>query len=207
MARVEAPGFRSERGAEYYQDAAFGAIRLAPEYIEFLTWKHGKDRAFADLSSGVRAQTLRYLDLLTFEPLAFDLRRIEALALRAPTEVLIPQPAMFIAQKALSRPERAPAKQPKDLAYIHDVAVTTHSELATAREVLRRAARRRHDWSRWIAHGLRDLEKLFATPVSIGPHEVRSVYRDVMPPASIPGPAAISTVILEWLAGVRSRAD
>jgi hypothetical protein len=205
LARVETPGYRRERGAEYYQDASFGTVRLAREYVEFLTWKRGKDGAFADLAGGIRVQTLRYLDLLTFEPLTFDLVEIAALALQKRTEVLLPQPAMFIIQKALSRAGRAPAKQPKDLAYIYDVVVTTHAEVSEARDVIARAIKHRHDWHRWIGRALRNLELLFASADAVGPHEVRSVFHGLMPSESIPGPRAISTVVLDWVAEVRAK--
>ena len=92
FAPFEAPGYRDAPGALYFQDRGLGTTKLATSYIEILAPMRGKPRAFIEPQKGLRAQALRYLDLLAHEPIEIDLQEIDDLEIETPHRVKRPSP-------------------------------------------------------------------------------------------------------------------
>lgn len=70
--------------------------------------------------AGVTAQKLRHLDILLKHPWRVGLGASVGVPLTAPTEVQLPNPVSFIAQKMLIQKRRLPEKKAQDALYIHD---------------------------------------------------------------------------------------
>lgn len=70
--------------------------------------------------AGVTAQKLKYLDILFVRPWRIELTRDHGMPLSKASDVLVPNPACFIAQKLLIQRQRPAEKQAQDTLYIHD---------------------------------------------------------------------------------------
>jgi Nucleotidyltransferase len=70
--------------------------------------------------AGVTAQKLRHLNLLLMHPWRVGLGASVGVPLAVPTEVQLPNPVSFIAQKLLIQKHRPPDKRAQDALYIHD---------------------------------------------------------------------------------------
>ena len=76
----EAPGYRGQPGAQAFQDAAYGTSRKARTFVEFLAPLQGRgDKGLLEVQRGLRAEALRYLDILAFEPLVLHAPEIPEL--------------------------------------------------------------------------------------------------------------------------------
>jgi hypothetical protein len=178
----EAPGYRGQPGAQAFQDAAYGTTRKARSFVEFLAPMQGRgDKGLLEVQPGLRAEALRYLDILAFEPLVLHASAIPELGVHTPSRLRIPQPALYVAQKILARRSgRHPNKQRKDLAYVFDVAALSQPLWANQGEVVKRAAAEDVAWRRWLARAGRDLRDLFAAPTADGPVHGSRIFRDIM---------------------------
>lgn len=180
----ERPGYRDHPGAICFQDRAVGSSRRAPNYIEFLAPLRGRGgKAWVEVQPGLRAEALRYLDLLAFEPVEIMLDGAPELTLSTAVHVRVPQPVTYVAQKILARSSgrlsRA-EKAAKDLAYIFHAARISRQRWDSQRDILNRAAREGDDWKRWIERARRELEVLYETTTASGPVEAGRIYRDLM---------------------------
>ena len=92
LAPFEAPGYRGARGAVYFQDRRHGTTVLATSYVEILAPLRGQPQTFLEPQKGLRAQALRYLDLLAHEPIEIDLQEIDDLEIETPHRVKRPSP-------------------------------------------------------------------------------------------------------------------
>jgi hypothetical protein len=186
LVAFDTPGYRDQPGTQCFQDASHGTERKAPNYVEFLAPLRGKgERAIVEIQpGGVRAEALRYLDLLAFEPIELDAATIPELEVQAPCRVRVPQPALYVAQKILARSSgRATRidKSAKDLAYTYDVAALSRPLWDEQAAVVARAANESPEWKAWLARAGRELRHLFATPESEGPVSAARVFRDLDP--------------------------
>ncbi len=184
LVEFESPGYHGRPGAQAFQDAAHGTVRKAPTFVEFLAPLLGKgEKALVEVQPGFRAEALRYLDLLAFEPIVLQVRDVPELGVDAPSRVRVPQPAMYVAQKILSRSSgrlTKAHKAAKDLAYVFDVAVLSRPVWDSQRAVVARAAAADKTWRTWMARAGRDLRSLFETPASEGPVAAARMLRDLM---------------------------
>jgi hypothetical protein len=95
-------------------------------YVEFLAplvggeVKRGGRADVTTIVGGVTAQTLRHLDILLMAPWQVTLASGSGFPVARPTVIQIPNPAAFMVQKILVLGKRMPAKQAKDLLYLHD---------------------------------------------------------------------------------------
>jgi hypothetical protein len=105
-------------------------------YAEFLTPLLGSGRKRDGSSdetvarAGVTAQKLRYLDLLLLHTWAVGVGADVGVPLTRPTEVRLPNPVSFIAQKLLIQSSRRSDKQAQDALYVHDTLQLFGSGLA-----------------------------------------------------------------------------
>ena len=178
----EAPGYRGQPGAQAFQDVGYGTVRKAPTFVEFLAPLRGRgDKRLLEVQPGLRAEALRYLDLLAFEPLVLQAAHFPELAIETASRLRVPQPALYVAQKILARRSgRHLGKLGKDLAYAFDVAVLCEPLWASQREVVKRAAAEDVEWRTWLARAGRDLRTLFDAPTADGPVHGARIFRDMM---------------------------
>jgi len=112
-------------------------------YAEFLVPLRGSRRTRRgrlDVTvgiAGLSAQKVRHLDMLLVEPWVVRLSNNEGVPVPSPLDVMIPNPASFIAQKILVRKDRARDKQAQDALYIHDTLELFGGELASLRTLWR----------------------------------------------------------------------
>lgn len=186
LTAFEAPGYRGQPGGQAFQDAAHGTTRKAQTFVEFLAPLRGRgDKGLLEVQAGLRAEALRYLDLLAFEPLVLQAADVPELGVETTSRLRVPQPALYVAQKILARRSgRHPDKLGKDLAYVFDVAVLSQPLWANQVEVVRRAAAEAVERRRWLARAGRDLRTLFAAPTADGPVHGARIFRDLMPGAA-----------------------
>jgi hypothetical protein len=182
----ERPGYRNEPGAVCFQDrnAEVEAGKRSSTYLEFLAPLRGKgDRPVVQVQPGLRAEALRYLDLLAFEPLTIELQNAPELALSKPIRVRVPQPGTFAVQKILARSSgrlSQPEKAAKDLAYVYLAARVCRPQRQAQRELFERAALHCAEWKTWLQRAEREMSALYASPICPGPVEAGRIYRDVM---------------------------
>lgn len=193
------------RGAQRFQDASHGTAKPAPTYLELLAPMRGKPKeGVIEPQPGVRAQPLRYLDLLAHEPLEVSAKQVPELGIDDDVLVRVPHPAMYVLQKALARKSgRVLAKQPKDMAYVYDVAMLTQPVWPDLGAVVARAADESEEWAAWIRKALALLDELFASETADGVIEAAQVYRDAMR-SGAPTERAIATVVQRFLAALRA---
>ena len=152
-----------------FQDVAYGTLRSAPVYIEFLTPLRGKPvEGLVEPHPGVLAPALRYLDILAFDTISVDLD--EGCTVR------IPHPTTFVIQKVLARGAgRAATKQPKDMAYIYDAALLSQPSWADYQGIVERLRNESPEWLVWLDRALRELDILFKDGSASGAIEASSV--------------------------------
>lgn len=182
---IERGGYRDEPGVVSFQDKnTTEKNRLAPTYVEFLAPLTGRgDRGVVAVQQDLRAEALRYLDLLAFEPLTLELAAVQDLGLTVNARVRVPQPCMYVAQKVLARSSgrlARPEKAAKDLAYTFHAARVSRQHWNAQAEIVARAAKEAPVWETWLTRAGRHLRELFATTSSDGPVEAGRIYRDLM---------------------------
>ena len=98
-------------------------------YLEFIAplvggeVKRGGRVASTVNVGGTTAQLLRYVDLLLILPWKIRLSEEVGFPLAEPTTIQVANPASYVVQKVLALQKRHPAKQPKDVLYLHDTFV------------------------------------------------------------------------------------
>lgn len=108
-------------------------------YVEFLTPLYGSGykrdgRPDATLAkAGVTAQRLHHLQLLLEHPWVVRVGDAGLIPLIQSADVMVANPASFIAQKLLIQKERPPEKQAQDVLYIHDTLELFGHDLETLR--------------------------------------------------------------------------
>lgn len=122
-------GFRAEFSGEHTppvthywlddQDQGFYAEFLVP-LIGGRERRDGTPVPLTVRKAGVTAQKLRYLDILLIHPWLISLDESVGVPLKSSTEIFIPNPVSFIAQKLLIQNRRPPEKKAQDALYIHD---------------------------------------------------------------------------------------
>ena len=147
----------------------------------------------------MRAEALRYLDLLAFEPLALHAHDVPELGVETANRVRVPQPALYVAQKILARSSgRHAAKLGKDLAYVFDVAALSQPLWDGQAEIVKRAAVEDAEWRKWLARAGRELRNLFAAPTADGPVQGARIFRDIMA-AGAPNEGEIQRLVTRFV--------
>lgn len=142
-AALEAADFKADLLGEHAPPVTY--YRLSGDdkgfYAEFLVPLIG-DRVRRDgrpnatvAKAGVTAQKLRHLDVLLQSPWLVGLGTSVDVPLALPTEVMLPNPVSFIAQKLLIRKYRLPDKQAQDALYIHDTLDLFAGHLGELKEI------------------------------------------------------------------------
>jgi hypothetical protein len=195
----------TEPPVQRFQHERFGTRTLAPVHAEFLAPlvgsevdRKGTSKTVVTVQRGLTAQALRYLDLLFIEPLPFDAGTVPELGLAAPTTILLPNPATYVAQKLLAWPERDPKKRDKDLAYIHEVAFLTQAvwpELAVVVNDLK--TRFPAPWFKRVSE-LTD--RLFKSAPAEGAIAILRQYEGIL--SSVPSEKAVRKVMVEFFRAV-----
>jgi hypothetical protein len=139
--RLTANGFRAEflghhkPPATHYQLSA----QSGGFYAEFLTpliggaYARGGRRSATARIAGVVSQRLRYVDLLLGAPWTIVLSASDGFPFAEGKQVLVANPASFLAQKALVHTKRNRSERAKDILYIHDTFETFGARLADLR--------------------------------------------------------------------------
>ncbi len=169
-------GYAGSPAAQVFQHERYERTRKAPVYQEFLT-PQIRQAGIVTIQEGVRAQALRYLDLLAFDPITITVGPDTTLGLDAPCRVRVPQPALYIAQKILARSSGRGLKTAKDLAYAYDVATLCRPVWAQQADIIKRARAEADSWNKWLLKAGRELRTLFASPTAEGPVEAARIYR------------------------------
>lgn len=168
----------------FFQRKKFGAEDLAPIHGEFLspltgpkTDRNGKPKSPREVQAGLNAEALRFLDLLLWQPIEFDLGSIGDLQIGEPLVVQLPNPGAYLVQKALCSERRDSAeKRDKDLAYLFDVATLTHGQWTSVRRQVEELRKEGHVWSKWIDSAAKILDGAFGSSSAFGPPAVQRVY-------------------------------
>lgn len=124
-------------------------------YVEFLAPQKG--RGFSRIGApdatiakaGVTAQKLRHLELLLVQPWTIPLSITAGVPLNVPlnvplalaTDVMVPNPVSFVAQKLLIQGQRTPEKQAQDALYIHDTLDLFGGEIEALKTLWREGVR------------------------------------------------------------------
>ena len=112
-------------------------------YAEFLAPRDGSGRKRNGdpdetvVKAGVVAQKLRHLQLLFTSPWMVRVSKDLGIPVQSLTDVLVPNPVSFIAQKLLIEKDRRPDKKAQDALYIHDTLELFGGDLLALRELWR----------------------------------------------------------------------
>jgi len=166
-----------------YQHVRHGE-ELGPIHVELLApltgagmRKGGASKTLVEVQEGLKAQAIRYLDLLFEQPLIVNCSDVPSLGLaRSDISFRIPHPAMYVLQKVLCRETRRGAKREKDLAYIFDVVVLFRDRWSEVGDVARTVADANPTFTQWIERSRKDLARLFSSPTAEGPVSAHRVY-------------------------------
>jgi len=149
--RLLASGFQEEFLGDHRPPVTH--YRLGQEaagfYAEFLTPLVGGpisrrgERKVTALIAGVATQRLRHLDMLLTDPWSIDLA-LTLVTAGEPRRIRIPNPASFLAQKALVHARRTRGGRAKDVLYMHDTLEVFGARLAELRD----------EWTNTTAPGL-----------------------------------------------------
>lgn len=166
-------------GGQVFQAKVQGKKQVPSQGIEFVTVLRG--RSSSDLiepQPGLRAQAVRYLDLLSHDVITLDAARVPAFGVGTSLPLRLPNPAMFVLQKVLTRdPAAMDSKRANDMAYIYDTAVLTRPIWNTLGGVMQRARGHSDEWVGWVDRGVRALDSLFASDTADGAVEAARVVR------------------------------
>lgn len=187
-------------GYQRFQDAAHGTSTSAPTYLEFLTPLRGKPiDGLVSPHPGLRAPALRYLDLFPYQSMSIDIAIEGSLA---PCPVRVPHPVMYVLQKVLARDAgRANTKQPKDMAYVYDVALLFQPLWPGFAKVFEGACAEASEWKSWLVKAEKALATLFKDEFADGAIEAASIYKNMLG-ASAPSARSISRVVTAFRASL-----
>lgn len=152
--------------------------------------KGGRKRALTStaVQEGLRAQPLRYLDLLLHDPWEVHLSTVPGFEDLTDLHILVPNPAAYFVQKVLMRSQGRPRPlMEKDCYYLYEVAVlfrNAHVELRLAYESLKASSTA---WAKWLTRFQDDAASLFSSAAAEGPTSAVRVYRDTFPGGSVSG--------------------
>lgn len=127
-ALLSAAGFELQLSGDHVPPSSEFALRDDPAgfYLEFVApligggVKRGGRIASTVNVGGTTAQLLRYVDLLLILPWKIRLTKALGFPLSEPVTIQVANPASYVVQKVLALQKRHPAKQPKDVLYLHD---------------------------------------------------------------------------------------
>jgi hypothetical protein len=160
-----------------YQHKRWGNNEPAPVCVEFLTPLQGRDKGKSaeKIQSSLNAILLRYMDLALDRPVLFDVSVVPKCTLPAGTSILVPHPANYMFQKALTAPRRRKkAKMKKDLAYLYDAVLLTRP--VWDRMLARISTFENQDErKKWLKKARTDLESWFEMPDAFGNAAVAEV--------------------------------
>jgi hypothetical protein len=131
--------------------------------VEFLVPQRGDGTRNQLVSiSGVVAQSLRYVEILAYSPWAIRLDEASGVPVRAaPIDVMVANPACYLAQKVLTIPERQTAKKrAKDILYVHDTVLLFADRLDELRELWTTVSHRIH--AAWLGRVEKNIGRLFS---------------------------------------------
>ena len=123
--RLKEAGFNAEMKGEDRPPVTHYRLGEGEFYVEFLAPKTGDGhrrsggRDATARVQGVVAQKLPHIDLLLASPWSVTMSVAPASG-QDPVNLLIPNPAAYLAQKLLVLPDRTKEKQANDIVYIHD---------------------------------------------------------------------------------------
>ena len=169
----------------YIQRKSRGTDKLAEVHGEFLipltgaeTDRNNRPRSPREIQDGLTAEALRFLDLLLWRPVSFDLGEIDSLSASEGLTVSLPRMGPYAVQKALCSDRRdRTEKRDKDLAYIFDVAMITHGSWPHIRREISELRRESDVWASWIDTAKQNLETAFVADHGFGPDAVERVYQ------------------------------
>jgi hypothetical protein len=180
--KEEMLGGKAEPVVKYVDrsDPAFAGAEV--EFLCPLSGARGtRKRALAStpVQAGLRAQPLRYLDLLLHEPWAVRLSDVPGFEDLIDVQVRVPNPAAYFVQKVLIRSQgRERALMEKDCYYLYEVSVlfrNASAELKRAFESMRSSS---PAWAKWLTRFQGDAAALFDSAAAEGPTTAVRVYRD-----------------------------
>jgi len=152
--------------------------------------KGGRKRALAStaVQEGLRAQPLRYLDLLLHEPWAVGLATVPGFEDLTDVQILVPNPAAYFVQKVLIRSQRrARALMEKDCYYLYEVSVLFRNAPAELKQAYASMQASSSAWAKWLERFQVGAAALFKTAASEGPTSAARVYRDTFPDGAASG--------------------
>lgn len=170
-----------------FQAKERGTNRPAEIHGEFLvpligskTDRHGNPKSPREIQEGLTAEAIRYLDLLLWRPVDFDIRHLEeVIEVDEDMTIQIPRLGPYLVQKALCSERRdRTEKRNKDLAYIFDVVMLAHPDWGSMREEIDDLETESSEWSSWIEDALSILRDAFEGDAPPGPQRVESIYED-----------------------------
>jgi hypothetical protein len=170
----------------FFQRSEHGIENLAATHGEFLilltgspTDRHGRPKSPREFQDGLTAEALRYLDLLLWKPISFDLNTIEELKVGGELQVQLPGLGAYVVQKALcSEKRKRLEKRDKDLAYLFDVATLTHRRWPKLREEVDDLRNKSSEWGKWVYRAAAILDDAFGSESAFGPSVVERIYEE-----------------------------
>lgn len=148
--------------------------------IEFLCPLSGmrggrqNDNAAVEVQTGLMAQPLRYLDVLTRNPWMVDLGKAPEFRKFKGVLVRVPNPAAYVVQKILIRDQRRKLEfKAKDCYYIYEVSVVFRDNLAALRAEYEKLQTLPGPWLKRFA---KSIHILFKDEHSEGPTSALDVY-------------------------------
>jgi hypothetical protein len=170
----------------FFQQRTRGTEDVAPIHGELLTPlvgsrtdRDGNPKSPFEVQEGLNAEALRYLDLLLWNPISFDLGSLGELDRSSELDVQIPRPGAYLIQKLLCSEEReSDEKRHKDLAYCYDLATLTHGDWAEMQAEIAELAAEKTVWSKWIDQAGDIIQDAFLADDASGAVLVSRVYGD-----------------------------
>jgi hypothetical protein len=148
--------------------------------IEFLCPLSGmrggrqSDNSAVEVQTGLMAQPLRYMDILTKNPWMVDLGKAPEFRKFKGVLVRVPNPTAYMVQKILIRDQRRkPESKAKDCYYIYEVSVVFRDNLVALREEYEKLQSLPAPWLKRFAKNIRIL---FKDEHSEGPTSALDIY-------------------------------
>ncbi len=188
----------SDPPIQFFQREEFGTDTLAATYIEFLaplkgseTDRTGNPKSPKEVQQNLRAQLLRYLDLLLIDSISVTLDSIE---------FRVPSPASYVVQKVLASQRRGSREgTEKDLTYVYDVVMLLRGRWERIESDLNHLCDKGKE--RQVREAIEILTFAFADEDSSGSRGVNRVL-SAADSASAPSTTAVAIVMNEFLAAI-----
>ena len=188
---------------QYHRSSGDG--HSSPIYLEFIAPRRGgafsragKGKSVIQVERDLHAQTDPYVGLLLYSNRLLHVSHVPEMLISGDVSIRLPNPILYVLQKALIRKNRNASKQDNDAGHIYDIALTTRPVWQSLAKDLVAAKECRVLSKTWFKNAQRTLDDMFASDMASGSIGAAAVFKTAVGDQS-PSAAAVYRVVRTFL--------